>query len=1016
MATEVLRGKEQGHKGAGPDRVVPDAAGGPLTLEQLLEAEWKEIQGRRAAVGLPAEGDSPRSRGLVGLALSGGGVRSSMFNIGVLQALHRSGTIRYVDYLVTVSGGGFIGGFVTARLNNAGQAAEDGEAVLRDKFPLARDPEREAQNSAVVRLTRNGGYLNAPADLALRVVNGVFWHVLILGSLLIFTSALLAWLWRVPDSLTMQRFVASSARWLDAPKVMDWVPGAWAGYGAFAAVVFGLAMLYRWPKLVRDRYCREWASRVTGSSRASDSWTGLGRSLLFAAVWAIAAMVFVLYEGGFVSVFRDWYLSSDLMRGLMPLFGWVVLLGVLRNSHQAWQARRIVEAEEAGEAVKPEPEPERWYHKIPWYGRRVRSLVVPKIPVLTACLVVICVLNILANGDTDLGPRLGGILGRYVPQLGQPFEGATGASVSAPYQLSVRNNTSVSHWLGTVSQIVLTLQLVAGVIPLLLPKQFALSGQAPKNSFQGIVYRAVVFSLFVSLPLLMIYMFLHENVSNSLKPAPGVELKIQRLGMGRDPWTGWNERVITLDQWTRFRWIVTGLAGLILLNAAVDLNRTSLHRFYRERLKRAYFFAFDGQNDPYETDGRLETRLRDVTIDRSGAPYHVISATMSEVRPGVHSLDASCNFVFTPRYCGWTRYHPGAMEDADGESRASARDSFFVPTERYGQSATEGLRLVDAMAISGAAISPGQATSVFEGLLLMAVNARLGQWLPNPAVPENRLFDEAARRGHGIPRLSARALAVNTVKEPRKREFCFLSDGAHHDNLGLELLFERGCRLILVSDVSHDPRYVFSDLVKTLRRLRATHGIRFSLESPEPGESCLIEPSEFLIAGKEKADARGWKGLIPAVAASPPEDLAGRLCRAHALVFRFWYPDDDPRTDVEGRLVVLKPSLMGDEDRSAPGLLSYARAHSAFPMDPDVNQFFDESQCEFYRDLGEHVASSILEPGAVTTGTRTTGVHEKTLWDEKIGIRALIGRVKLWHGGRVEHVSAARHEGGIRDE
>lgn len=48
-----------------------------------------------------------------GLALSGGGIRSATFNLGLLQALGSRGVLEHVDYLSTVSGGGYIGGFWT---------------------------------------------------------------------------------------------------------------------------------------------------------------------------------------------------------------------------------------------------------------------------------------------------------------------------------------------------------------------------------------------------------------------------------------------------------------------------------------------------------------------------------------------------------------------------------------------------------------------------------------------------------------------------------------------------------------------------------------------------------------------------------------------------------------------------------------------------------------------------------------------------------------------------------------
>jgi choline dehydrogenase-like flavoprotein/predicted acylesterase/phospholipase RssA len=59
---------------------------------------------------------------VVGLALSGGGVRSATFSLGVLQAIAAKGRLRHVDYLATVSGGGFTGGFL-GRLFTRGLAA-----------------------------------------------------------------------------------------------------------------------------------------------------------------------------------------------------------------------------------------------------------------------------------------------------------------------------------------------------------------------------------------------------------------------------------------------------------------------------------------------------------------------------------------------------------------------------------------------------------------------------------------------------------------------------------------------------------------------------------------------------------------------------------------------------------------------------------------------------------------------------------------------------------------------------
>jgi hypothetical protein len=56
---------------------------------------------------------------LIGLALSGGGVRSAAFCLGALQALDEDGVLQRVDYLSTVSGGGYIGTSMVAAMSTA---------------------------------------------------------------------------------------------------------------------------------------------------------------------------------------------------------------------------------------------------------------------------------------------------------------------------------------------------------------------------------------------------------------------------------------------------------------------------------------------------------------------------------------------------------------------------------------------------------------------------------------------------------------------------------------------------------------------------------------------------------------------------------------------------------------------------------------------------------------------------------------------------------------------------------
>ncbi|MBI3082268.1 MAG: patatin-like phospholipase family protein, partial [Gemmatimonadetes bacterium] len=73
----------------------------------------------------------PERRGKVGLACSGGGIRSATFCLGFFQGLAQHGLLRHVDYLSTVSGGGYFGSFL-GRLFCRDNPSQRPEEVLKD--------------------------------------------------------------------------------------------------------------------------------------------------------------------------------------------------------------------------------------------------------------------------------------------------------------------------------------------------------------------------------------------------------------------------------------------------------------------------------------------------------------------------------------------------------------------------------------------------------------------------------------------------------------------------------------------------------------------------------------------------------------------------------------------------------------------------------------------------------------------------------------------------------------------
>ena len=88
-------------------------------FDEMFSAEIREWVGKhreyRTKDSKFPSPDHPDPRnGLVGLAMSGGGMRSATFNLGVAQALAQYNLMDHVDYISTISGGGYLGSSLTS--------------------------------------------------------------------------------------------------------------------------------------------------------------------------------------------------------------------------------------------------------------------------------------------------------------------------------------------------------------------------------------------------------------------------------------------------------------------------------------------------------------------------------------------------------------------------------------------------------------------------------------------------------------------------------------------------------------------------------------------------------------------------------------------------------------------------------------------------------------------------------------------------------------------------------------
>jgi hypothetical protein len=106
---------------------------------------------------MPAPDDADR----VGLAFSGGGIRSATFNLGILQGLARYNLLQRIDYVSTVSGGGYIGSWLISWIRRWGlEDAIRGLASSPPSPPLNPTPPPPLMKPAV-QPPPNGTYTEA---------------------------------------------------------------------------------------------------------------------------------------------------------------------------------------------------------------------------------------------------------------------------------------------------------------------------------------------------------------------------------------------------------------------------------------------------------------------------------------------------------------------------------------------------------------------------------------------------------------------------------------------------------------------------------------------------------------------------------------------------------------------------------------------------------------------------------------------------------------------------------------
>lgn len=913
----------------------------------------------------------PQAAERVGLALSGGGVRSATFCLGVIQSLAKRDRLSKIDYLSTVSGGGYVGAWLSAWARQRQKGIQEVEAAL--KSPQASDGPSEPAEVSWLRQYSN--YLAPTIGLlsADSMTLVATWTRNVLLNLIVVVS-MLAVLILVPRLLLEPTIYAVQNLREELRFAAAW----------FAFFVFPLAISFNlWKGMQRDRHKRILWMNGTGG--------------VFTAVLIPGLLIALIAS---VALFNPKDVHYE-MRSL-----WVGSASLLGVASISWFLYKVFETEWSLELVRETAIFALAYAGALVVGFGLLRYFIGSVRAYDPNDMIEAAANVLTFGPPSLlltfgasGSVLVGLVGRVYEERTREWWGrmnawfiTLGLAWLALFTLSFYvpaligwAQANSDNWAAKIAS---TGWIASLATALLVPKP-----DSKKSTLSHLVSRGVQAAAVVA----VIGFFVAVAASvwatlaavSDVRPQPAVPDSTRtrytetakmdereatatyRIVVGNDlslaafvaasfkeqrgvvddhvplakecaPTNGQNStwcqvmsRLPSQVDTTLFVALACVLI-FIIFGCRIDVNKFSLHNMYKNRLIRCYlgasrqsrrnahpFTGFDEDDDfalanlqrgaPLNADPAKD-------LGKPGRPLHIFNTALN-ITHGQNLAwqeRKAASFTMSPYFCGYS------LGPTTGDTVAGATDiSAFRPGEAYRPADSwasrdgewRGFTVGMAMATSGAAISSnrGKGTTAAMAFLATVFNARLGRWSPNPAGNNWRVAS---------PWFAPFCLVQELFGYSNETsKYIHLSDGGHFDNTGVYELVRRKCRVIIAVDATADLERSLSDLANLIRKCRVDLGARIQL--PLAG---FHEPR------KDSAAAKGYVfGTID-------------------------YGDGQP----PAQLIVLKPTLI-ELAQIDVDVFSYSLRNNSFPHQSTVDQFFDESQFESYRALGECIARVCLE-------------------------------------------------------
>jgi hypothetical protein len=955
---------------------------------------------------------------LVGLAFSGGGIRSATFNLGILQGLADRNLLGKFDYLSTVSGGGYIGSWLEGWIFRTGHQ-EKQRAPREDQNGQEPSPKREyttaggikvvEKNLKSARLSREPGQEDRTEPQPIRFLREYSNYLTPRNRLLSADTWTMVAIYLRNLLLNQTVLTLFLFALLLLPYIAGWITGRVQGlksthleYVAPAAVLLALCF-----GMVNLRGLLD-GDRTSGRKAP---WFQKQHWILtfivvpiFLAAWILTAWLWShppywncqvdarLLEywaaGGFVALGVPWILSSAIGTFLWKPYGRLFW----------WEASALVTGAVAGLVMF------FVFHEIVASidgGGELWNELSAGVPLTLLVFLIVASIQIGIMGTTFPDPyrewlaRVAGLIFIFTIAWAAAFAftiyaplglmwlrglllaagGITWVASTAAGVLGANSSKTGDLESRTVQDALLSVTpyiFIAGLLSLFsLALELILASVNSKRLPAGAWDQFLAESPAVAKVASWVFGLTTTKTSSTLIVRG---LAVSHTLTQRNPAfvaAHWKilEAVTNYDLLPVFA--IVSIA-CVCLAWRVDLNEFSMNLFYRNRLVRCYLGATHVHRRPNPFtgfDGGDDLFLRELRDEYCySGPFPIFNATLNLVstRDLAWQERKAESFSMTPLSCGFDTWleEVNLERDYPQSNELKLARYAYRPTENYAYS-DGGFYVGTAVSISGAAMSPnmGYHSQPSLAMLMTFFNVRLGFWAGNPRHKTTWVLPGPI---FGLWRLLGELLGLTDDNS----RYVYLSDGGHFENLGIYELVKRRCKYIIACDAAADPDYALEDLGNAVRKCREDIGVEINLVSS------VVVPAE----GKKRS---AWHFVVGEILYDMVDPK--RNSKVHQKDEKA-HPRQENAEQINGIFVYVKASLTGDEP---PDVLNYQTAHTDFPHQTTADQWFTESQFESYRRLGQHIVETMFYGAETHVSTETLFKSLEKHWGTKVAMEFL---------------------------